>query len=531
MAIAKVERNITLDIYNHDTTPSTIKAIACDNDTRYVAAEIQNGGDWYDIGSDSTVQLTIIRPDKVGVAITGQPYAFEYETGGDPDPETGELSPVVTQTYYGVYAELDQPALALPGDLLGQFKITNGTQVLRTEIFQINNGRALDVEPDSWAGEYDRYDVIATELLERMEAAQNTLEQARSLIGSPLVANTAADMADTSRIYVYTGSETGYTNGHWYYYNGSAWTDGGVYNAVAVDTDTTLTIAGKPADSKKTGDEISQIKEDFNDMVNSAYVTDSASGSMAHFTDGANDVSMKSVVIDTESASATVTRTGKNIVNFADLACEANAIYTKVLGTVYLPAGTYTFSASIDKTITATRNRLRIAYDDIAVYGDEDFTQIGRSSSTFTLDSAKTVTLSWWYHTLSESIVLSDIQLEYAPADTEYEAYNGNTYNVTLVNGVVQEEIKSLLGINNVWSDAGDVDVEYRADTKLYIKRLTDSDTDMIADANIASGQYFMVGNDLYKATVNIASGAQIVVGTNATKVSLSEALNQIKEA
>lgn len=96
------------------------------------------------------------------------------------------------------------------------------------------------------------------------------------------------------------------------------------------------------------------------------------------------------------------------------------------------------------------------------------------------------------------------------------------TYNLT------PTEVKSLHGINNIWSDAGDMDVGYRADTKLYIKRLTDSDTDMIADANIVSGQYFMVGNDLYKATVNIASGAQIVVGTNATKVSLSEALNQI---
>ena len=32
-------------------------------------------------------------------------------------------------------------------------------------------------------------------------------------------------------------------------------------------------------------------------------------------------------------------------------------------------------------------------------------------------------------------------------------------------------EIKSLLGINNVWSDAGDMDVEYRADTKLYIDK------------------------------------------------------------
>ena len=42
-------------------------------------------------------------------------------------------------------------------------------------------------------------------------------------------------MTDKSRIYVYTGSQSGYNNGHWYYWNGSAWTDGGVYNAVATD--------------------------------------------------------------------------------------------------------------------------------------------------------------------------------------------------------------------------------------------------------------------------------------------------------
>lgn len=151
MAIAGIVKLITLDVYNHDTTSETIKAIAADNDTRYVAAEIQNEGIWYDIGSDSDVELIIIRPDKVGVAITGQPYPIEYQTGGEIDPETGDEAPVVTQTYYGVYAELTQPALAISGTLLGQFKITNGNQILRTEIFKINNGRALDTETNEWA--------------------------------------------------------------------------------------------------------------------------------------------------------------------------------------------------------------------------------------------------------------------------------------------------------------------------------------------------------------------------------------------
>ena len=72
-------------------------------------------------------------------------------------------------------------------------------------------------------------------------------------------------------------------------------------------------------------------------------------------------------------------------------------------------------------------------------------------------------------------------------------------------------------------------EVEYRADTKLFIERLTAPDSaDMIADANITSGKYFMVGNTLYKATANIANGAQIIVGTNCIRKSLSEALNEI---
>lgn len=86
-----------------------------------------------------------------------------------------------------------------------------------------------------------------------------------------------------------------------------------------------------------------------------------------------------------------------------------------------------------------------------------------------------------------------------------------------------------MLGNNTIWADAGDTEVEYRADTKLYIERLTAPDSaDMIADANIVSGQYFMVGNSLYKATANIANGSAIVVGTNCTRVSLAQALNEI---
>ena len=90
-------------------------------------------------------------------------------------------------------------------------------------------------------------------------------------------------------------------------------------------------------------------------------------------------------------------------------------------------------------------------------------------------------------------------------------------------------QVNSLLGQNNIFANTGDSSVEYRADTKLYIERLTAPDSaDMIADSNIVSGQYFMVSNALYKATANIANGGQIIVGTNCIKVSLATALNEI---
>ena len=84
--------------------------------------------------------------------------------------------------------------------------------------------------------------------------------------GSPLVASTVAGMTDHEKVYVYVGSETGYTSGHWYYYDGDSWEDGGVYNSVAVQTDTTLAISGMAADAKKTGDEISDLKSQIDQL-------------------------------------------------------------------------------------------------------------------------------------------------------------------------------------------------------------------------------------------------------------------------
>lgn len=107
-------------------------------------------------------------------------------------------------------------------------------------------------------------------------------------------------------------------------------------------------------------------------------------------------------------------------------------------------------------------------------------------------------------------------------AEVVYELATPQTYQLT-----PQQLFNTLYGVNNVWSDTGDSTVTYTADTKLFIEKLTQpTEDDMVANTAIANGKFFMIGNNLYRATTAIASGSQIIPGTNATPLSLADALN-----
>ena len=60
--------------------------------------------------------------------------------------------------------------------------------------------------------------------------------------------------------------------------------------------DQTLTTAGKAADAKKTGDEITDLKS----HLNALYVTDTATGAIASFPDGADNIPVKDLTITIE---------------------------------------------------------------------------------------------------------------------------------------------------------------------------------------------------------------------------------------
>lgn len=125
----------------------------------------------------------------------------------------------------------------------------------------------MGYNPYEWTNGELITDVKLNHIEDGIGSNSEDIEALRGAYGTPLVASSVADMTDTNKIYVYVGNESGYTNGHWYYYNGTAWADGGAYNATALVTDTTLSVAGMAADAKATGDAVDELKDELNASV------------------------------------------------------------------------------------------------------------------------------------------------------------------------------------------------------------------------------------------------------------------------
>lgn len=90
---------------------------------------------------------------------------------------------------------------------------------------------------------------------EKIAVLQNIVTGLAS--GTPVPAATAADMTDDDTIYLYTGNETGYQTGYWYYNNGTTWVPGSKYGYD--ETDTTLSVSGVAADAGAVGDALDEV--------------------------------------------------------------------------------------------------------------------------------------------------------------------------------------------------------------------------------------------------------------------------------
>lgn len=177
----RIVSTVYLDVYDHDVSSSTIKTIALDSQTRYVRAYLQKSGEIYNPPTNTVVTLTAIRPDKVGAEVSGRVVLLEEAVYGEATEieetlggETTSNAEVISPAVYGLEAEITQAMIAVPGTVLFQFKMEVDGEVLRTEIFRSNNGRALDGEATSWASEYQGYNL--DELAEKVEFAVRALD-------------------------------------------------------------------------------------------------------------------------------------------------------------------------------------------------------------------------------------------------------------------------------------------------------------------------------------------------------------------
>lgn len=99
------------------------------------------------------------------------------------------------------------------------------------------------------------------------------------------------------------------------------------------------------------------------------------------------------------------------------------------------------------------------------------------------------------------------------------------------------QQVKTLLGDNNVWSDAGNISMVYRADLSMYITEnsianytrfasmIAGVETGLTASKTYSAGDYFIVGQKLYKALTNIATGATFTLGTNCEETTVGAEL------
>ena len=157
MALETIMSVVYLDVYDHDTTPTTIKTIALDNETRVVRAYLQKQGDIYQPDENADVELIAFRPDRTGVIAAGSVVELEPAIYQEDEENPGEEI-LVEPAIYGVEAVITQGMLAVAGQVQFQFKLSFYGEELRTEIFIANNGRALD-STTKWINDYEGWDL------------------------------------------------------------------------------------------------------------------------------------------------------------------------------------------------------------------------------------------------------------------------------------------------------------------------------------------------------------------------------------
>lgn len=218
-----------------------------------------------------------------GIDISSKTFTIEYALAGAYYGTSEAVNAEMSDEQVRFGWVVPETACAISGTLFFILKVESNDYILKSQIVEVSVYKTINVEgvvpeptKEAWYREFAaRVETAISEAESALSAAQEAQASAETAAqnaqtaednaeaaaaisqiryGSPLTAAEADDMVEQNRVYVYVGNETGYTNGHWYYYNGTEWADGGVYNGTGINTDTTLTQVGMAADAKAVGD-------------------------------------------------------------------------------------------------------------------------------------------------------------------------------------------------------------------------------------------------------------------------------------
>lgn len=135
----------------------------------------------------------------------------------------------------------------------------------------------------------------------------------------------------------------------------------------------------------------------------------------------------------------------------------------------------------------------------------------------------------------------------YSTAQSFAESLEGNNIHIVcplptaLTYQCTPTEVRSLLGVNNIWADTGDVYVDYVADTKKYVDGklsatqqmmelivTANRETSMTASKPYSANDLVIINGTLYKVDTSIANGGTFTIGTNISATTVAEQLAAI---
>lgn len=203
-------------------------------------------------------------------------------------------------------------------------------------------------------------------------AIETAKTQIANMVGTPNKSSTKANMVDPSKIYIYTGSEQGMTFGDWYYFDDVQldWVDGGVYNSVAVSTDTTLTMPDMAADAEEVGDRLTSMLSTINSTAATKGDTVEFSANGALSLKSGNTTLSSATIPDGAIARAKVAPAFEATLAKADSAMQPSVYDPEGYGTGQTPVDPYSYAEDlVDDAKNATQNTDTYTVDSTAYTG------------------------------------------------------------------------------------------------------------------------------------------------------------------